>query len=375
MLNLYRRHAEDCPHQDKGQNHVKCSCPIWCYGQLNGIETRRSVKTRDWMRAVKRIEAWESSPQQAIPTTALAGAVAAYLADCRVRNLTESTIASYEKTIEHLTEFSGARQIDEVDLDLLSSFRQSRKVAPSTSGKELETLRAFCAFCVNRGWMERNYAREMKPPKESGPPTLPFSQAEITKILDACGRLEDDNPHTRERTRLMTRARILVMLYSGLRISDTVRLKRGSVDMESGKVLLRVMKTGVPLYVTLQPSAVEALDALPKAGEYFFWNGKSKLYTAVGNARKSIQRVLALADVEGHPHRFRDTFSVRLLECGEDLRTVQLLLGHTSIRTTEKHYAPFVRSFQRILDGATAKLDFEKVPVQKTVQTKLRRVK
>jgi integrase len=68
--------------------------------------------------------------------------------------------------------------------------------------------------------------------------------------------------------------------------------------------------------------------------------------------------VLAIAGIEGHPHRFRDTFSVRLLEGRENLRTVQLLLGHTSIRTTEKHYAPWVQSVQRILDAATAKLDF-----------------
>ena len=97
---------------------------------------------------------------------------------------------------------------------------------------------------------------------------------------------------------------------------------------------------------------------MPIESEYFFWNGKSKLATAVGNARRTISRVLATAGVQGHPHRFRDTFSVRLLEQGEDLRTVQLLLGHQSIKTTEKHYAPFVRSFQKILDAATAKLDF-----------------
>ncbi len=62
--------------------------------------------------------------------------------------------------------------------------------------------------------------------------------------------------------------------------------------------------------------------------------------------------------MSGHPHRFRDTFSVRLLELGNTLHTVQLLLGHTSIKTTEKHYAPFVKSFQAHLDAATAGLDF-----------------
>lgn len=69
----------------------------------------------------------------------------------------------------------------------------------------------------------------------------------------------------------------------------------------------------------------------------------------------------------GHPHRFRDTFSVRLLESGEDIYTVSKLLGHSSVKTTERHYAPWVRSLQRILDAATSKLDFTS-RVQKTVQ-------
>ena len=95
----------------------------------------------------------------------------------------------------------------------------------------------------------------------------------------------------------------------------------------------------------------------------FFWNDQSKLSTAIGNARRTISRVLNTArlkgqPIKGHPHRFRDTFSVTLLGQGRDIRTVQLLLGHTSLKTTEKHSAPFVDSFQRMLDTVTADLDF-----------------
>jgi integrase len=95
------------------------------------------------------------------------------------------------------------------------------------------------------------------------------------------------------------------MLYSGMRISDTIQLKRSAVDLETGKLLLRVMKTGAPLYVRLGEPATEALKALPVEWERFFWNGQSKLYTAIGNARKTISRVLAVAGLNGHPHRFR----------------------------------------------------------------------
>ena len=98
--------------------------------------------------------------------------------------------------------------------------------------------------------------------------------------------LEDDNPNTRERMR--ARAMCLVTLYSGMRISDTIRLKRSAVDLENGKLLLRIMKTGAPLYVRLGPPAIGALRALPVEHECFFWNGQSLLYTASGDARRTI---------------------------------------------------------------------------------------
>jgi integrase/recombinase XerD len=62
--------------------------------------------------------------------------------------------------------------------------------------------------------------------------------------------------------------------------------------------------------------------------------------------------VFAIAKVVGHPHQFRDTFAVALLEGGASIETVSVLLGHQSIRVTEKHCNPWVKTRQDALDRA-----------------------
>lgn len=373
-LELERRHTPTCPHRSKGPGFTKCTCPIRIVGWLNGQRYRRSLNLRDWARAEKRLSAIEANPEQAtIAAPTLIACTSLYLADCEARKLQESTIKSYRKTMEHLKQFSessGLRLMEDITLSVLTDFRARRTVtkpgkdpvpiAGSTSRKELEALRAFFAFAVEHSWIPENYAKKLKPPKECAPPTLPFERTEVDAILAACSKLADDNPGTVERTRARARSLILTLLYSGLSIVDAIRLERRAVDLSTGKLLLRRTKTGQPVYVRLGDVALQALAALPaESQQYFFWNGTSKLATAVGNARKSISRIATIAGVKNaHPHRFRDTFSVELLKSGSDLRTVQQLLGHGSIKTTEKHYAPWVESFQRLLDTATARLDF-----------------
>jgi hypothetical protein len=61
MLTIWRRHAESCPHRKKGRDYLKCNCPIWADGYMNGKRTlRESLKTRDMARARKRAAALES---------------------------------------------------------------------------------------------------------------------------------------------------------------------------------------------------------------------------------------------------------------------------------------------------------------------------
>ena len=82
----------------------------------------------------------------------------------------------------------------------------------------------------------------------------------------ACDQLTTDNPEMLAYVRARGRAEVLTLLHSGVRISDMVKLERKAVDLRSGKMLLRVMKARVPLYVHLHSDAVEALQLCRSTG-------------------------------------------------------------------------------------------------------------
>jgi integrase/recombinase XerD len=334
---------------------------------------RRSVGSRDWSRAKRLLDRWETdqrsmdAPEKRYPT--IPKAIKHYLQDCARRKLGAGTIRNYGQSLEHFEKFATKiPDVSELKVSDIRDFNMARSEAPGRRGeftsartlrKELEHLRGFCEFCVDSEWMQANPARKVKAPKDTSEPTLPFNPDEVRSLLAAVAKINNPNAVGIERARLRARGLVLLMLYSGMRISDTVSLRRDRIDAD-GRLLIRMEKTNEPLYVRLPEHALEALRAVPVESEYFFWSGpeNSELTTAVGSARRTITCLAGITGINAHPHRFRDTFSVELLKSGADLRTVQKLLGHTSIKTTEKHYAPWVREFQKQLDKATARLNF-----------------
>ena len=139
------------------------------------------------------------------------------------------------------------------------------------------------------------------------------------------------------------RALILLMRYSGLAIGDAVTLRRDSVA--GTELTLRRAKSGELVTVDLPHAVVAAMASIRGPNpDYFWWSGRSRPVTSAKYWRGRLGMIADRAGVEGfRPHRLRDTFAVALLGHGVAMGDVSTLLGHNSIQTTERYYAPWDR--------------------------------
>lgn len=360
MLTLYRRHKATCPQFPEGRNsHNRCKCVIWADGILANKEERRSMKTRDWTKAQKSVREWEAQEKIVEETAAvtLADAWTALLADLKTR-VSYETIRKYKTLESQMTAWGNGRGLtllSQFDLDTLSQFRQTWKDSQRTASKKVERLRALFSFAVDRKWIEENPAKAIKLPKVSICPTMPLTHEDMVKILAACDGLQVSSMPSARLGAHRLKSLILLMRYTGMRVSDAVTF---STDRLDGKRLfLYTQKTGVPVYTVLPDSVLKVLEATPRVTDTnYFWSGNGKRQTAVCDWQGKIKNAFDLAGISkgmgnAVSHRFRDTFAVELLLAGVPIERVSVLLGHQSVRVTEKHYNPWVRSRQEQLEA------------------------
>lgn len=277
-----------------------------------------------------------------------------FIAQAEQRNLSHTTIYKYNLLRRRMLEFARRKNVDaltNMDLETLEAFQADWKEGPLARLKEIERVRAFFRFAFERHWISGNPARLLRAPKLRPRPTLPFTQEDMTVILTAVERYPDKSGKTGRANALRLRAFILTLRYTGLRIGDAVSL--AADRLVGNKLFVRSEKTGQEVFSVLPPFVADALAAVPRLSDrYFFWTGNSTLHTAIGSWQRTLRKLFELAGIpRGHAHRFRDTFAVELLLAGVSTEEVAVLLGHSNIGITQKHYSPWVRSRQRQLEA------------------------
>jgi integrase/recombinase XerD len=355
MLHLYRRHRVSCPH--KSQAYRRCDCPIYVKGTLGDTHVRQSMDQTSWSAAQKTIGQWIEAggvgvtKQTSMPVS---DAIAAFLADLDGRGLAIGTTRKYRTLLERKllpwTRAHGRPLLSTLTLDSLSQFRGTWAEAPLAKQKSQERLKSFFAWCRARGWVATNQATDLSAVKVTHDPTLPYTPEEMGRILAAVDRYPAFNTQGYD-NRARVKAFVLALRWTGLRMRDVVTLRRDAVV--DGRIFLYTQKTGTPVRVPVPQAVIDALAAVGGTGTYYFWTGRGTAENATSAWRRSLRVLFELAIVSGaHAHRFRDTFAVELLLGGAELIDVSILLGHSSIKVTEKHYSPWVSARQNRLESA-----------------------
>ena len=227
MLTLQRRHSKKCTDKKKGPSYLKCRghCPLRICGMLNGQRVRKSLKTRDLQRAARRMSEMQDEALGR-PRKTLRDAIEAFQAQ-HAEHAPE-TKRKYKRVLSYVAEYcehEALRYVDQINVESMDSYALWRNKTNWTWIKEIEILRQFFAFCVEREWTRRNPAKALKRPRLlEANDVEPFTSEEIVRTIAACDQIGRSSYE-----RLRARAMVLLMRYAGLRISDVVTLSRDHI--------------------------------------------------------------------------------------------------------------------------------------------------
>ena len=263
------------------------------------------------------------------------------------RGLSRNTLEAYRSDLMQFSIFleregRGALEVDARDLrkfvtELASGAPDRPAVAPATVQRKVACLRSFYRHLRREEILERDPTADLRAPKCSQRLPHVLTRGEVQKLLGA--------PSGTEPAALRDRAMLEVMYACGLRASEAVGLEAGDVDLDAG--LLRARGKGDK--ERLVPVGREAVGAL----RTYLSRGRPRLVGARDESRlfvnhrgggltrqglyKIVQRHARTAGLEDKmsPHTLRHTFATHLLAGGCDLRSVQEMLGHADIATTQ----------------------------------------
>jgi integrase/recombinase XerC len=271
------------------------------------------------------------------------------------KNCSSHTLRNYASDLEQFHAFltTGADgqprpapelgQIDHITIREFLGQLHARRNKRSSAARKLAAIRSFMKYLSSRGAIETNPGKLVASPRQEKRLPEYLGLDAVTELVEA----PQGNTVRAKRDRAM-----LELLYaSGLRVSELVGLDLGDIDV--GELLLRVVGKGakeriVPFGTKAAQALVDYLavrqELLPlhpggrNASEAVFLNARGGRLTTRSVGHLVDRYVLRLAQkLKVHPHTLRHTFATHMLGAGADLRSIQELLGHENLSTTQKY--------------------------------------
>jgi len=270
-----------------------------------------------------------------------------------VRNLADNSIRGYVSDLESflahiaklgITEFSNL-QITHIRSWLANL--QSTGISRATLARRIVSIRAFTYWAASQGWIPSDIGADLAIPKahKTLPEVLNLSQTQI--VLEAIATKAGENPSA---INIRDLALIEVLYASGIRVSEICGLNIRDIDMARNTLQVlgkgdkeRVVPIGLPAMRAIQIWLAQSRSELANStsGDAVFLGARGKRID-----QRTVRDVVydAMASIGSHmsPHGLRHTAATHLLEGGADLRTVQEILGHSSLATTQiyTHVSP-----------------------------------
>jgi integrase/recombinase XerD len=268
----------------------------------------------------------------------MSAAVDSFLALSAAR-LAPRTVDAYKRDLRHLEAWLGGAPDDATTDRLAGYLAQLRAdgLAATTIARRVAALRSFYRHQVLIGVRADNPAAELELPRRRRPLPKTLSPGEVERLIDAA---TGTTPRA-----LRDRALVELLYGAGLRVSEAVGLDRAAIDLER-RLVRTIGKGSKERIVPIGREAVDALRRYDSRGRPYldkrhrselFLNAKGGPLTRAG-AFLILRRLAAAAGLEPgrvHPHLLRHSFATHLLEGGADLRSVQEMLGHADLATTE----------------------------------------
>ena len=253
------------------------------------------------------------------------------------KGLSNNTVKAYEADISSFFQWLDNKDLkyknlQEDHINQYISFLFQRKMRSSSVNRKISSIKSFYIFLVKRNFVKNSPLNDLVTPKQEKYLPESMSEAEVDKLLNS--------PDVANKIENRDKAMIEMLYATGMRISELVNLKMTDVDMK--RCVVKVFGKGSK--ERLVPFGETALDSLrsylnereqSSSKEIFLSNRGKKMTRVAFWQRVKIYLIRENLKNSISPHTLRHAFATHLLNRGADLRSVQLLLGHSDLSTTQ----------------------------------------